>query len=69
MKTSGINRMELEDALAESVLEGMDWNTLYRLAYNSLTAQYSQMPEDEFLNAVRLDAPHLLDDEEDEEDE
>ena len=64
-----MNRMELEDALAESVLEYMDWNTLYRLAYNSLTERYSQMPEDEFLNAVRLDAPHLLDDEEDEEDE
>ncbi len=69
MKTSGMNRMELAAALAESVLEGMAWNTLYRLAYPSLTAPHSQMPEDEFLNAVRLDAPHLLDDEEDEEDE
>lgn len=61
-----INRAELEDALAESVLEGMDWNTLHRLAYNALTEKYSQMTEAELLNAVRLDAPHLLDEDEEE---
>jgi hypothetical protein len=58
-----INRAELEDALAESILEDMDWNTLYHLAYNALTEKYSQMPEDALINAIRLDAPHLLDEE------
>ena len=64
-----MNRVELEDELAESVLEGMDWNTLHRLAYNALTEKYSQMTDAEFMAAVRMDAPHLLDDDDESESE
>lgn len=59
-----MNRVELEDAMAEHTLEGMDWNTLHQLAYTALTEKYSQMPEAEFQKLVQDFAPHLLDDEE-----
>ena len=59
-------RVELEDALAEHTLEGADWNTLHNLAYNALTERFSKMTEAEFTKAIQDFAPHLLDDEEDE---
>jgi len=59
-------RVELEDALAEHTLDGADWNTLYNLAYNALTTRFSQMPEAEFTQALKDFAPHLLDEESEE---
>jgi hypothetical protein len=58
------NRAELEDAMAEHTLEGMDWNTLHQLAYNALTEKYSQMADAEFNKLIQDFAPHLIDDSE-----
>jgi hypothetical protein len=62
-----MNRAELEDAMAENTLEDMDWNTLHQMAYTALTEKYSKMTDAEFSKLVQDFAPHLLDDEDEEE--
>jgi hypothetical protein len=59
-----MNRVELEDAMAEHTLEGMDWNTLHQMAYITLTEKYSKMTDAEFSKLVQDFAPHLIDEEE-----
>ena len=58
-------RAELESALAERIVEGMDWNTLVVYVKETLTNIYSAMVYPDLLNEVREIAPDLLDEPED----
>ena len=61
-------RDEIEESLINHVIDGMDMDTLVSFARDALYEAYSQYSDQDLLEEVDRFAPHLLD-EEDEEDE
>jgi len=61
-----MNRIFMQELLAEAVTSGMDWETLNTFAKESLVSFYSGLTDDEFIEAVNEYAPHLLEETEDE---
>lgn len=59
-----MDRAELEAQLAETIADGMDWDTMYTFVVESLRNEYAKLNDEEFEQEVRDFAPNLLDDEE-----
>lgn len=55
-------REDLQTRMAQCMIEGMDLDTLIEYGVNCLTCAYRELSEEEFLDDVRENAPHLLDD-------
>jgi hypothetical protein len=61
-------RDEIEESLINHVIDGMDMSTLVSFARDALYEAYSKYSDQDLLEEVDRFAPHLLD-EDDEEDE
>ncbi len=61
-------RDEIEESLISHIIDGMDMSTLVSFARDALYEAYSQYSDQDLLEEVDRFAPHLLD-EDDEEDE
>ena len=58
-------RLDLEERMADHMVEGMDLDTLVSFAIDGLARFYSQLSEAELLATVRDRAPHLLEETDD----
>ena len=60
------DRDEIEESLISHIIEGMDMSTLVSFARDALYEAYSQYSDQDLLGEVDRFAPHLLDEEYDE---
>jgi hypothetical protein len=55
-----MNREELENQLAERVVEGMDWDTLTVFAMEKLREAYRDLSDEELSAEIKDYAPDLI---------
>lgn len=60
------NRSKLEVQLAETIAEGMDWDTMFTFVVESLLRNYSSLSDAELKREIEDYAGWLLDEEESE---
>jgi hypothetical protein len=58
-------RLDLENGLADDIVDGADLRTLARWAHDALTSSYSTLSDAELLAMVRDHAPYLLEETDD----
>jgi len=63
------DRSDIEDSLISHIIEGMDMSTLVSFARDALYEAYSQYSDQDLLEEVDRFAPHLLDEDDEEETE
>ena len=61
-KENIIDRDQLQDAMINNIIDGMDMNGLCQLAYDYLNESYDKYSVDELIVEVEEYYPHLLDD-------
>ena len=61
-KENIIDRDQLQDAIINNIIDGMDMNGLCQLAYDYLNESYDKYSVDELIVEVEEYYPHLLDD-------
>jgi len=58
-----VKRAELEEAFANFVVDSLDMETLMQHAYDSILGVYMDMEESHLMAEIKDYAPHLLDEE------
>lgn len=56
-----MNREKLQTEFLSNIIEGLDIDSLIMIASEYLDAQYSELSDQEFIELVKEDASHLLD--------
>ena len=49
-----MDRAELEAQLAETIADGMDWDTMYTFVVESLRNEYAKLNDEEFEQEVQI---------------
>ena len=62
MSDNIIDRDQLQDALIESIIDGMDHKTMYQFVYDSLNGNFDDYSVTELINECEEYYPHLLED-------
>ena len=57
-----IDRDQLQDALIETIIDGMDHKTMYQFVYDSLNGNFENYTVDELIGECEEYYPHLLED-------
>ena len=57
-----IDRDKLQDALIETIIDGMDHKCLWQYVYDSLNGNFDRYSVDELIGEVEEYYPHLLED-------
>ena len=55
-----IDRDQLQEAYIESIIDGMDWKTMYQFVYDSLNDNFDDYTVDELITEVEDYNPELL---------
>ena len=59
-KENIIDRDQLQEAYIESIIDGMDWKTMYQFVYDSLNNNFDDYTVDELITEVEDYNPELL---------
>ncbi len=62
MSDNIIDRDQLQDALIETIIDGMDHKTLWQFVYDSLNGNFDDYTVDELIKECEEYYPHLLED-------
>ena len=62
MSDNIIDRDQLQDALIETIIDGMDHKTMYQFVYDSLNGNFENYTVDELIGECAEYYPHLLED-------
>ena len=62
MKENIIDREKLQDALIESIIDGMDHKTMYAYVYDSLNGNFDDYTMNELIQETEEYYPELLED-------
>ena len=55
-----IDRDQLQEAYIESIIDGMDWKTMYQFVYDTLNNNFDDYTVDELITEVEDYYPELL---------
>ena len=55
-----MNRQELQDQLIDSVIDGMDFKTMWAVLYDFMDQSYDKYTDDELMEEVKEYYPELL---------
>ena len=55
-----IDRDQLQEAYIESIIDGMDWKTMYQFVYDTLNENMDDYTVDELITEVENYNPELL---------
>lgn len=55
-----MNRQKLQDELIDSVIDGMDFKTMWQVLYDFMDQSYDKYSDDELLEEVKEYYPELL---------
>ena len=58
--TSMLDRDSLQEAYIESIIDGMDWKTMYQFVYDTLNDNMDDYTVDELITEVENYNPELL---------
>ena len=59
-KENIIDRDQLQEAYIESIIDGMDWKTMYQFVYDTLNDNMDDYTVDELITEVENYNPELL---------
>ena len=57
---TNMNRQELQDQLIDSVIDGMDFKTMWAVLYDFMDQSYDKYTDDELMEEVKEYYPELL---------
>jgi len=55
-----MNRQELQDQLIDTVIEGMDFKTMWQVLYDFMDQSYDKYTDEELITEVKEYYPELL---------
>ena len=58
------DRVDLQERVIDSILEGIDYKTLVQMAYDNMDSYFNTLGDDDFIAEVQESHPHLIDDDE-----
>ena len=58
-----MNRENLQTQFLDDIIEGLDIDSLVTIAYEYLGKSYDELTDDQLIELIKEDAPHLLDEE------
>ena len=62
MSDNIIDRDQLQDALIETIIDGMDTMTMYQFVYDSLNGSFDDYSITELISECEENYPHVLED-------
>ena len=61
------DRVDLQERVIDSILEGLDYKTLVQMAYENIDAYFNTLGDADFIAEVEISHSHLIDDDYNEE--
>lgn len=58
------DRVDLQERVIDSILEGLDYKTLVQMAYENMDAYFNTLGDADFIAEVEISHPHLVDEDE-----